>query len=702
MTVSKQALRVYATLQSLKGHSEEDVIDALLPFTMPVLEVLNGKPFTPELLVAGLKALYGWSLSTDVAEVFQKRLSAKGYLTKPEPKAARILLVSVPESELQGPSTYSSEVGEIVRAFLDFSSRLNDLLHSTRTEAEALDLLVRFLITLDVGSAASTRKGLEVPELLRGLQGEETAVHPDDRYLCARFVDHVSRTDAGMFDKLVKLASVGMLTEVVQDFVEPDGEQQSSLTLILDAPVALALVGVSGKQAQRDVQLTIDAARSIGCSVCVFQESCDEMSRILKSVLVTPRANRFGPTHSALVRNEVREDFVQAVQRNPERTLNDVGITVRQMALDTHPSLEKFFPQAIYDKFQQDIHWKQNYPDAIRHDAIAMALTCRLRERQREADVLQNRYVFVTNNGAFSRLSHAFSIENGFLQERHCPPVVPLSMVATAVWLRTGFGATNDIPMAHLLAYCERVLNVRVEVVEQARRVLREITPESEAQFDLLLQDARSVTRLMDMTLGDEDRVSEATVPALLEEMRRATAAEVREEYERQLADQKRLYRDTQRKASEAHAEREAAQQNVIEGLETRLRTMEAASAEARRIEDVELLEALADTNKEVEWVRRGVITLAALLSAFLLANEVFAWVDIQRDFRWLAWAGVAVGLVAMLQQFFRWPPWGIGDLLNLLGRRRLRRRAERRGLVRLLATMEERWDFGRGSLHDR
>lgn len=696
MTVTKQALRVYATLQSLKAQSEDDVIDALIPFTMPVLEVLNGKAFSTDLLAPGLKKLYGWNISTEVALVFQKRLEARGYLTRPLAKA-KILVVSVPEGELKGGANgYAQELSEIVQAFNAFSRGLSDLLHYDRTDAEALDLLVRFLVTLDM-SADSQTAGTNMPELLKDLKAEETRLHADERYICARFVDHISKTDEEMFGKLVKLASVGMLTEVVHDFVEPSGQEHSNLTLVLDAPVALAVLGVSGKRAQRDAELTTEASRKIGCSVVVFEESCNEMARILHILLQTPKPNRFGPTHDAMVRGEVREEYVLAVQRDPEKALKDLGITVRHMSLASHPALHTYFPDELFDAFHAAINWKQNSPPAMRHDAIAMTLTCRLRAGHRATDVFDNRFVFVTNNGAFSRLSQSFAVQHGLMQDRHCPPAVKHSALATAAWLRTGFSAANEIPMAHLLAYCERVLNVRQEVVEQARRVLREITPDVEPQFNLLLQDARSVSRLMDYTLGDEARLTEATVPELLNEMRRATAAELTEEYERKLADQREKHLTERRRSREELQALDAERRAEIADLQVRLTEVTDADILEREEEDRELTEILGAANASAETARRWCIAMAVLLSVGLLGNSIFGWIDFDRDFKWVSWIGAALGSLAVLQQFLRWPQIGLGDLLNWVGGRSLQRRVERAGLIKALRRHSVEWDFGRG-----
>lgn len=56
--VTRRALRVYAALSELKGANNNDILDALIPFFEPLLEVMNGKIFDPKLFVVGVQRLY--------------------------------------------------------------------------------------------------------------------------------------------------------------------------------------------------------------------------------------------------------------------------------------------------------------------------------------------------------------------------------------------------------------------------------------------------------------------------------------------------------------------------------------------------------------------------------------------------------------------------------------------------------------------
>jgi hypothetical protein len=79
--VTRHALRVYTALSELKG-AGDDVLDALIPFFEPILEVMNGKIFDPHLFATGIQRVYRWRVTREIAENFIPRLVRKGYLRR--------------------------------------------------------------------------------------------------------------------------------------------------------------------------------------------------------------------------------------------------------------------------------------------------------------------------------------------------------------------------------------------------------------------------------------------------------------------------------------------------------------------------------------------------------------------------------------------------------------------------------------------
>jgi hypothetical protein len=241
-TVTRHALRVYTALSGLKG-TTDDVLDALIPFFEPILEVMNGRIFDPRLFAVGVQKLYRWRFTVDIAEYFIPRLVRKGYLIRragDDRKSAYIVqFVSQPSSTDSLP--ISELLNQIVDKFVEFSPRVTDLLHYSRTREELADILVRFLVSLDAYSEASfvaeikrLQLGIAETSTLAGIEEGGTPLAHDDRYMCARFVKYISVEYPEYITHLARLASIGLLTEVVEDFARPiQSEDKTDLTVVV-------------------------------------------------------------------------------------------------------------------------------------------------------------------------------------------------------------------------------------------------------------------------------------------------------------------------------------------------------------------------------------------------------------------------------------------------------------------------------------
>ncbi len=123
--------------------------------------------------------------------------------------------------------------------------------------------------------------GMEAESVLGSLEEGGRPLESDDKYMTARFVQHICATRPDAVEKLTRLASIGLLTEVVEDFMKPvEPATKVNLTVVVDAPLALDYLGCSGVSRKNDVRGIFEALRGIGCSFVVFPVTCSEMQHI--------------------------------------------------------------------------------------------------------------------------------------------------------------------------------------------------------------------------------------------------------------------------------------------------------------------------------------------------------------------------------------------------------------------------------------
>ncbi|RVI84189.1 hypothetical protein CN188_09415 [Sinorhizobium meliloti] len=671
--VTRHALRVYAALSELKGN-DSDVLDALIPFFEPVLQLMNGKIFDPRVFSAGIRKLYKWRFTGDVAESFVPRLERKGFLRK---EAAGVWIVQHQGNASETSSSIVASFEQILDEFVSFPPRVTDLLTYDRNRDELADLLIRFLVSMDSsgnGAYMPQLGGLEpageAQQLLSELEEGGRPLDSSDRYMCARFVRYLMRNRPDLSVHLARLSSIALLTEVVEDFVKPTHiEQKTDLTVVLDAPIALDLLGCSGKAFQDDIGTIVASLQAIGAKFVVFPVSCVEMQRNLRSMLALPAELRRGYTHNALIRREVSLDFVTAVANNPERALENAGVTVRPLSLADFPAFHRYFTAEQYEDFFQSIQWG-NLIQAREHDATCAALVMRLRQGRHSSDVFKCRYVMVTRNPTFVRQARTYALESRMITSIQEGPIIHQRELATAAWLRTGLGGHESIPRNHLLMTCDRVLQVRPEVRNALAAQLERITPERLQQLNLLMLDARSVQKLADKTLNMEAVVTADNAEHLLEAMREATAEELKTRHEAEL--------ESERIAAVSYRTEVSA---TIDRLSGELAAAKAKEAEFEARERGLLNAALIKVNRtanRVEWFVASGLVVLALAGAI---NFFTGW--FQGDPVWNTIVVTAGGLsvIRLIFALLEKPMPGLATLLNGYTKIALNKQLQLRGI---------------------
>ncbi|MER9233969.1 hypothetical protein NKI56_18015 [Mesorhizobium sp. M0622] len=683
--VTKHALRVYSSISALRGKNG-DVLDAVIPFFDPILRIMDGKIFDPKLIVSGVHKMYHWRMTREIVEQFIPRLLALKLLEKHGTGSKTMYVVTyraaaVPDDSAEITQTFEAIIDE----FAKFPPIVTDLLTYSRTRDELADILIRFLVSSNVLFQANGA----LPNVVTGSLGELDKLPeggrplPDyDKYMAARFVQHLLKERGDLVPYLSTFASIGLLTEVVDDFVRPtDHAAQTDLTIVVDGPLALDYLGLSGKDIQTDIRTVLDGLRTVGCKIVVFPVTCGEMSQNLKAMLGNSPSDRYGYTHSAMVAGEVLSDYVLSVANNPEGALETSGIGVKDANLTHYPNSHKYFTQEMHDDFMSKIAWGADIRSR-EHDADCLTLLMRLRDGKHSRDLFNCRYVFVTRNVSFARQSREYCLTARQLYATQEGPVVHQRDLATIAWLRTGLGATEAIPRNLLVAHCNRVLQVRPELMQTVKDKLRAFSPEKLEQYQALLLDQRSIRKLADATLNDEKVVTGDNAAELLELMRSATAEAVKSEYEAKLADEKKKHSQAQRAASVKHvgdlSEREEEMRTLRESLSRAER--ERGQFDDQRGQAVSTM--LAAVNRNSGVVRTVAnLSLIALGLAFIADACVGIFPATNVGWSWALRGLGVVGIYQTIAGLLHWPQWGLTDILDWNARRKLRAEIVERGL---------------------
>ena len=170
----------------------------------------------------------------------------------------------------------------------------------------------------------------------------------------------------------------------------------------------------------------------------------------------------------------------------------------------------------------------------------------------------------------------------------------------------------------------------------------------------MLLQDARSVQKLADQTLNNENAVTSENAEHLLEIMRQATAEELREKHEAELASERqaaaaslaseRQVAETERQAAAASLERASSEMSRLSDQVTALQMREAQSLALRE----------GQLQSVVRGVNRLALTIELVFLAILLALGVAGGVNFFTNYFNGHWVWSVILMLAGAASFAR------------------------------------------------
>ncbi|MAU22200.1 MAG: hypothetical protein CMH13_17035 [Martelella sp.] len=689
--LTKTAARVYAVLDNF-GDGSTDVIERLIPFLEPILAARAGQPLDTAAIAQDVRNAYKWNFNEDIVEVFVPRLEQRGWLVARDSSAANIAYFIAQKNDVSPDQTDSLSDGvliqfeEIASDFKKFSENLSPLTALPRSVEEFQDILIEWLLYIEAfsehnlnfstrtqkDSRGTLRQVVDVPDI--------TTLRDEDKFLCARYVQHALKNNPKVGEVLSRIASIGLLTEVVQDFVKPVSQiERSDLVVYLDAPIAMELLGVSGKSARENIAPIIDELKRIGCQVRIYGLSLQEIKTTLSAVLENTRPT--GPTAQAIARGDVLRSFVAEVAGDPETFLSQIGVPTSHRTLEQNPDEIAYFPDSHYQELYSAISFQQN-PRAREHDATASTFIMRQRKGRSTRDLFKAGFVLLSKNGLLAQLTRRKCVDLGALGPSSIPPVVHRRVFSTSIWLRTGLGAGNlEIPKRLLLASCEQVLAIRPGVVNSVRQITQQLGDEEKVrQLDLLVSRDRSAQMLMDKTLGVASVPNADNISELFNEMLHPY-----------LEEERRIHESTLKGEQKKARARSARDQEKIKAEAAARKTAE-EELQRQRGEDFTALNSLCQDVtsmlKRKQLAKKSFAGCGAIILALITFLPLPGYIEPKWIFRVLG----LVATIIMIYLTITGSKLLRLDISNEKAQKELRRHAESRSLARKLERHKAIW----------
>lgn len=527
----------------LKVHTDHghDYLDYLRPFVLHVLIKNRPERVSDSIVQNYLRDEFGLEIPARAVQVVLKRLSRKHPLKK-EDGVYRIA------GELPDPRI-DAERADAARHIQAVIAHLREFSNTTArpfaSDDEAVTAICVFLAQFDIQCLRAYLRGTAIPNVE---SHQDAYVVLVSKYLLT-LQDNPDR-----FDSFLVVVKGHMLANALLcPDLENAPKSYKGVTFYLDTPLLVRQLGLEGEPKQAAVNSMIDLLRHLGATVAAFSHSRDELESVIRGAAnhIEAHNGRGDIVTEARRRGTTRSDLILMAGQIDEK-LEAAGIKIIETP--------KYSTDLQIDetKFEATLDDEVSYynPRAKYYDINSVRSIYVLRSGTAPKSIERAKAVLVTSNAAFAQAAYRYGQKHE--ESREVSSVITDFSLANMAWLKSPPGAPA-LPMTEVLAVSYAALQPSKELLDKYMNEIDKLEKDGKisARDHQLLRSQLAQDELMNLTLGEEDALTEQTIT---ETLRRVTEEIAREENDK--------YRAEKAKHEETLAELKAEREKLIRAQE--------------------------------------------------------------------------------------------------------------------------------------
>lgn len=523
----------------------KDYLDYLRPFVLQALVDHKPDPVTDAGVRNYIRDDFGLEIPERAVQVVLKRLVRQCPLKKEEGVYRITGMLPNPQIGAQKADA-DRHIKAVVAALMEFAE---GTAKPIATDEEAVTAICAFLSQFAIPCLRAYLRGTAIPTI----KGH----HDAHVVLVSKYVLSVQSTDPERFESFLVVVKGHMLANAL---LCPDlqgaPKTYKGTTFYLDTPLLLRRLGLEGAAKQASVENLITMLHNLGATIAIFSHSRDELQHVIKSAaryLEAPNG-RGAVVMEARRRGTTRSDLLLLTGQVDEK-LKEARVEVRPTPryIADFQIDETAFEQALDDEVSY------HNPRAKEYDINSVRSIYVLRTGTSPTSVERSKAVLVTNNAGFSRA--AFQFGQTYEESREVSSVITDFALANTAWLKAPLGAPN-LPMAEVLAFAYAALQPSKELLDKYLGEIDKLEKQgtiTSAHHQLLRSSHLAQDELMNLTLGEEDALTEQTVTEMLKRVTDEIKKEETDKYRTEQA----AHRQTQEELATERAEKKRIQEHL-------------------------------------------------------------------------------------------------------------------------------------------
>ena len=480
-----------------------DYLTYLEPFIIQILADSNKSVVTVNHITDSLKQRFGLAIPGRTVEIVLGRITRRKILSREhnEFKINR----PVPDPQL---TSKHAEAERHIHSVLNGIRRFSrDSANPLEGEDQAVEAICAFLSEFDVSCLRSYLRGTAIPEV------DEAST--TDKILVGNYVQYINHNEPERFDSFLILVQGHMLANAL---VCPDLQNAPQsfrgVTFYLDTPFLIRKLGLEGNAKKNAADELNVLLKNLGGKVAVFSHSRGELHNAIQVAAANLESSqgRGSIIQEARQAGTTRSDLVILAETLDEE-LSNAGIEV-----ESTPEYTKDIQidEAAFQQVLDDEVWYSS-PMTRELDVNSVRSIFVKRTKKNISSLEKSHAVLVTTNTAFAKAAWQYGQQ--YAPSQTVSTVITDFTLANVAWLKAPLGGPA-IPRTQLMAFSYAAFQPSRELLGRYLNEIEKLENEgrvSARDLQLLRSSPLAPKELMNLTLGNDDLVTEETVTQILE-----------------------------------------------------------------------------------------------------------------------------------------------------------------------------------------
>ncbi len=522
-----------------------DYLDYLQPFIMQVLYDHRPSPVTDAVVRDHILNDFGLEIPERTLQIVIKRLSRRNPLTRNH--GVYTITGDLPNPGIAAKKAAADRhIGVVATGLKEFSK---DTTRPITSDEEAVQAICAFLAEFNIPCLRAYLRGTTIPTIEK---------HDDALIvLVSQYVLTLQQTDLERFESFLVVVTGHMLANAL---LCPDlrkaPQSYNGVTFYFDTPLLIRRLGLEGHAKEDAIKNLITLLRKLGATVATFTHTRYELDRVIRGAAnwVDLPDGRGAIVREARAVGTKKSDLLMiAGQVDEKLAAADIDVVktpryVRDFQID-----ETAFEGVLDDEVSY--HNQQAKED----DINSVRSIYVLRSGNTPRNVERAKAVLVTSNSSFAKA--AFDYGKNYEETREVSSVITDFSLANMAWLKAPQGAP-EIPVSEVIAFSYAALQPSEQLLDKYFREIEKLEKQgtiTERDHQLLRSSVGAQRELMNLTLGEEDALTDQTVTETLSRVTSDIKKEERDKYKAEQAS----HLETQQELVKERAEKQAIQKRL-------------------------------------------------------------------------------------------------------------------------------------------